>query len=189
MSSYKILWTWPSGSTCCWTGCDQLASEDKQTLRIISENCTKSILGNVTDNKDSRWNSRPHKRQWQSTAVNELNRQCVVNKLSHIWLTKLFCNKNLKQRSEFDARETEVMIFLEWEYLKWTWRSQKSSTMALFCVAWLTDWVKVLRPTRHKIGHSGDVPQANLFAWYGKTKSNTTKARTHQSKEMYYNTK
>jgi len=49
--------------------------------------------------------------------------------------------------------------------------------------------VKVLRPTRHKIGHFGDVLQANLFAWYGKTKPNTTKARIHQSKEMYYNTK
>jgi len=32
----------------------------------------------------------------------------------------------------------------------------------------LTDRVKVLRPTRHKIGHFGDVPQANLFACYGK---------------------
>jgi len=48
---------------------------------------------------------------------------------------------------------------------------------------------KLLRPTQHKIGHSGDVPQANLLAWYGKTKPNTTKARIHQSKEMYYNTK
>ena len=38
-------------------------------------------------------------------------------------------------------------------------------------------WVqfKVLRPTQHKIGHFGDVPQANLLAWYGKTKPNTTK--------------
>jgi len=34
----------------------------------------------------------------------------------------------------------------------------------------LIDWVKVLRPTWHKIGHFGDVPQANLLAWYGKTK-------------------
>ena len=47
--------------------------------------------------------------------------------------------------------------------------------------------VLVLRPTRHKTGHFGDVPQANLLAWYGKTKRNTTKARIHQSKEMYYN--
>ena len=43
--------------------------------------------------------------------------------------------------------------------------------------------------TRHKIGHFGDVPQANLLARYGKTKPNTTKAHIHQSKEMYYNTK
>jgi len=50
----------------------------------------------------------------------------------------------------------------------------------------LTDGVKVSRSTRHKIGHFGDVPQDNLLAWYGKTKSNTTKAHIHQSKEMYY---
>jgi len=41
----------------------------------------------------------------------------------------------------------------------------------------LIDCVKVVRPTPHKIGHLGDVPQANLLAWYGKTKTNTTKAR------------
>jgi len=53
----------------------------------------------------------------------------------------------------------------------------------------LSYWVKVLHPTRHKIGHFADVPQANLLAWYGKTKPNTTKTCIHQSKEMYYNTK
>ena len=43
--------------------------------------------------------------------------------------------------------------------------------------------VKVLRPTRHKIDHFGDVPQANRLAWYGKkTKPNTTKAHIQQSK-------
>jgi len=47
--------------------------------------------------------------------------------------------------------------------------------------------LRFLRPTRHKTGHFGDVPQANL--WYGKTKPNTTKAHIRQSKEMYYNTK
>ena len=31
----------------------------------------------------------------------------------------------------------------------------------------LTDWVVVLRHTRQKIGHFGDVPQTNLLAWYG----------------------
>jgi len=41
------------------------------------------------------------------------------------------------------------------------------------------------RPTLHKIGHFGDVPQANLLASYERTKSNTTKAHTHQSKEMH----
>jgi len=58
----------------------------------------------------------------------------------------------------------------------------------------LIDWVKVLSPIRQKIGHFGDVPQANLLVpsqslGYGKTKPNTTKAHIHQSKEMYYNTK
>jgi len=53
----------------------------------------------------------------------------------------------------------------------------------------LIDWVQVSCPTRHKIGHFGNVPGANLLAWYGKTKPNTTKAHIHQSKEMYYNTK
>jgi len=44
--------------------------------------------------------------------------------------------------------------------------------------------VKVLRPTQHRIGHFGDIAQANLLASYGKTKPNTTKAYIHQSKEM-----
>jgi len=46
----------------------------------------------------------------------------------------------------------------------------------------LIDWVKVLRPTQHNIGYFGDVPQASLLAWYGKTKPNTTKAHIHQKK-------
>ena len=44
--------------------------------------------------------------------------------------------------------------------------------------------VEVLRPTQHKIGQFGDTPQANILAWYGKTKPNTTKAHIHQSKEV-----
>jgi len=52
----------------------------------------------------------------------------------------------------------------------------------------LTDSVVVLRPTWHKIGHFGDVSQADFLAWYGKTKPNATKAQIRQSKEMYYNT-
>jgi len=45
----------------------------------------------------------------------------------------------------------------------------------------------VLHPTRHKIAHFGDVLQANLLAWYGKTKPNTTKAHIYQSKETTKN--
>jgi len=40
-------------------------------------------------------------------------------------------------------------------------------------------WLRFLHPTRHKIGHFGDVPQANLLAWYGKTKTNNKS--THSS--------
>ena len=56
----------------------------------------------------------------------------------------------------------------------------------------LTDWVVVLRPTRHKTSHFGDVyPSQSLGLVWKKTtlKPNTTKALIHQSKEMYYNTK
>jgi len=53
----------------------------------------------------------------------------------------------------------------------------------------MIDWLsKVLRPTQHKIGNLGDVPQTNLLSWYGKTKPDTTKACIHKSQEMYYNT-
>ena len=32
-----------------------------------------------------------------------------------------------------------------------------------------SDWLSLrLRPIQHKRGHFGDVPQANLLAWYGK---------------------
>ena len=44
--------------------------------------------------------------------------------------------------------------------------------------------VKLLHPTQHKMGNFGDVLQANLLAWYGKTKPNTIKARIQQSKQM-----
>jgi len=53
----------------------------------------------------------------------------------------------------------------------------------------LIDRVKVLRLTQHKIGHSGDVLEVNLLAWYGKTKPNTTKACIQQAKQMHFNTK
>jgi len=51
------------------------------------------------------------------------------------------------------------------------------------------DRVKVLHLTRHKIGHFGDVPQANLLPWYENIKPSTTKACIQQSKQMYYNMK
>jgi len=43
------------------------------------------------------------------------------------------------------------------------------------------DWDKVLRPTRHKIGHFKDVllSQSLGYVGYWKTKSNTTKANMH----------
>jgi len=45
------------------------------------------------------------------------------------------------------------------------------------------DWVVVLHPTQHKIAHFRDIPQANLLAWYGKTKPKTTKACIHHQKK------
>ena len=51
-----------------------------------------------------------------------------------------------------------------------------------------TDWVVVLRPAWHKIGHFGDVHKDNHLAWYGRKIKLTTKACIHESKEMYYNT-
>jgi len=61
--------------------------------------------------------------------------------------------------------------------------------LRLKSTASLSYWVNVLGSTRHKIRHFGDVPEANLLAWYGKTKPNTTNTRIHQSKQMYHNTK
>jgi len=75
-------------------------------------------------------------------------------------------------------------------FSRWTRVSQYPSIWFLHSLRKrLIDWVVALRPTRHKIGHFRDVPQANLLAWYGKTKPNTTKAHIHQSQEMYYHTK
>jgi len=49
-------------------------------------------------------------------------------------------------------------------------------------------WFYVPLDTKQVISET--FAQVNLLAWYGKeTKPNTTKARIHQSKEMYYNTK
>jgi len=54
----------------------------------------------------------------------------------------------------------------------------------------LIDSVVVLRPTRHKIGHFGHVsPSQSLGLVWKKLNVTQQKARIHQSKEMYYNTK
>ena len=64
------------------------------------------------------------------------------------------------------------------------------STAAISHINWLTDWVVVLRPTRHKTGHfRDDSPSKISSLGIEKTKPNTTKAHIHQSKEMYYKTK
>jgi len=62
--------------------------------------------------------------------------------------------------------------------------SVKVSFNAMTSLAELIDRVVVLRPTRHKISHFGDVPQANLLPWYGK-KLNLTQQKytlTNQKK-------
>jgi len=47
------------------------------------------------------------------------------------------------------------------------WSAQSEGKVRLRYSA-LIHWVVVLLPARHKIGHFGDIPQANLLAWYGK---------------------
>ena len=48
---------------------------------------------------------------------------------------------------------------------------------------WLIDWVVLLRPTRHKIGHFRYIsPSQFLGLVWKKTKPNTTKAHIHQLK-------
>jgi len=41
------------------------------------------------------------------------------------------------------------------------------------------DYVKVLHPIQHKIGHFRDVSQANLLAWYRKAKPNSLTQQKH----------
>ena len=48
------------------------------------------------------------------------------------------------------------------------------------------DYVVVLRPTRHKIAHFGDVFPSQYLGFVWKKLNLTTKACIHQSKEMYY---
>jgi len=38
--------------------------------------------------------------------------------------------------------------------------------------------VKVFTPIQHKIGHFGDIPEANLLAWYGKKQNLTQQKHT-----------
>ena len=69
------------------------------------------------------------------------------------------------------------------------------STTDLSCALtdWVIDWVKVLRPTRHKIGHFKHVlqiPQANLLV--GMEKLNLTQQKhafTNQNNWVHNNTK
>jgi len=48
--------------------------------------------------------------------------------------------------------------------------------------SWLL--VKVLHPTRQKIGHFGDIPKANLLAWYGKTINLTQQKHTFTNQKQ-----
>jgi len=71
---------------------------------------------------------------------------------------------------------------------RWTPSNHPSLTTSttLSCgMATELGWVVVSRPARHKIGHFGDVSSSQSLglAWK-KTRPNTTKAHTHQSKEM-----
>jgi len=44
----------------------------------------------------------------------------------------------------------------------------------------VNDWLlfKVLRPTRHKLGHFADVPKANLLVLYGRKQNVTQQTHT-----------
>jgi len=52
------------------------------------------------------------------------------------------------------------------------------------CDKFVNYWllVQLLCPTRHKIGHFGDVPQAKLLAWYGKNLTQQKHTFTNQKK-------
>jgi len=69
-------------------------------------------------------------------------------------------------------------------------RCFKSATKSIGHRLTVIHWVVVLRPTQHKKCHFWDVSSSrSLGLVWKKTKLNSTKARIHQSKEMYYNTK
>jgi len=67
------------------------------------------------------------------------------------------------------------------------WKFLRLSQMQQICFI-LIDWVVVFTSHSTQNRSFRRCSQAHL-AWYEKTKPNTTKARIHQSKEMYYNTK
>ena len=90
-------------------------------------------------------------------------------------------------------------VALSWQYF---WRSTASlswwSSSSVYsmipscgfgCNSWV-DWVVVLHPTPHKIGHFGDVSKASLLAWYGKKLNLTQQKHAFvDQKKMCYNTK
>ena len=69
-----------------------------------------------------------------------------------------------------------IMTYASLSLSHWKWHLHTISSSD-------TDWVKVSRPTRRKIGHFGDVRQANFSALYGKTNLTQQKhALTSQNK-------
>ena len=60
--------------------------------------------------------------------------------------------------------------------------SNQLPVISLFLLDWLIDWLKVLRPTRHKTGHFGDVPKP--ISWHRMEKQNLT-----QQKHTFINQK
>jgi len=125
-----------------------------------------------------------------SQAVNQSN---IVLQLC----IKRFCTKYFSKGTAYCKVKTFSLYFYEVQFLKYSTPYLSPSvleeahrTTQILCCAQLTTtsltfshvrptspsyWllIKVLCRTRHKIGHFGDVPQANLLAWY--RKKNKTK--------------
>ena len=118
--------------------------------------------------------------EWDTAlmAITKHNQLLTTTPLKLLYTRKLHCNLYM-----------ETGICRPRHQIMWTWTTIRAVKWLIFLIAcWLIElWF--LRLTQHKIGHFGDFPRANLLAWYGKTKPNTTKAHIHQSKEIYYNTK
>jgi len=90
------------------------------------------------------------------------------------------CVRNKSQTDHAMLRVTATCCKQSWTL------SEKCATVARSwqhlrrsaCRGKEADWLVELRfyvPLNTKIGHFGDVPQANLLTWYGETKPNTTK--------------